>query len=219
MLFELDNLPVFVGFGLGFVLGVVAHALAQALMADATGDRRPRLARRRTPDLRRHVDAFGLVAMLVAGLGWGRPVELTESRRGRARTRYLLVLLAGPLAHLGIGLIFLAAAHAAGFSATTASGAWAPTALAAAGVLNVWLAVLQLVPLPPLDGARMMWVLAPSTLGWQRARYYLEEQNYGVGAVLLLLLPIFGGRGMLYRLVVAVAQPVVDSAFRILGVA
>jgi Zn-dependent protease len=83
--------------------------------------------------------------------------------------------------------------------------------LFAASLTTIEVALLYLVPLPPLDGARIMWALAPPTAGWQKARYYLEEQNYGLGILIVLLLPIFGGNvGLIGRIVESVAQPIVD---------
>lgn len=79
------------------------------------------------------------------------------------------------------------------------------------GVTCVAIGVLYLVPLPPLDGARIMWALAPPTAGWQKARYNLEEQNYGLGALVVLSLPLFGGEGLIVRIVYAVAQPLINS--------
>jgi Zn-dependent protease len=86
-----------------------------------------------------------------------------------------------------------------------------------AGVVSIAVAVLHLVPLPPLDGARIMWALAPPTPGWQKARYNLEEQNYGLGALIVLLLPIFGNRGLVARMVDAVTEPVVEPILELFG--
>jgi membrane-associated protease RseP (regulator of RpoE activity) len=85
------------------------------------------------------------------------------------------------------------------------------------GVMCVAIGVLYLVPLPPLDGARIMWALAPPTPGWQKARYNLEEQNYGLGALVLLSLPLFSGEGLIVRIAYAVAQPLIDAVTQALG--
>jgi Zn-dependent protease len=77
-------------------------------------------------------------------------------------------------------------------------------------VVNAALGVLTLLPIPPLDGARILWAYAPRTHGWQQARYHLEERSIGIGLCLLLLLPIFGGQGLLFRLTMAIADAFVD---------
>jgi membrane-associated protease RseP (regulator of RpoE activity) len=61
------------------------------------------------------------------------------------------------------------------------------------GLMNAYVGLLSLVPLPPLDGGRLLFGLAPRTLGWQKAEYQLVEQNIGLAAVLLLLLLPLGG--------------------------
>ena len=62
-----------------------------------------------------------------------------------------------------------------------------------------------------------LWALAPPTPGWQRARYNLEEQNYGLGALVILSLPLFSGEGLIVRLVYAVAEPYVDLVKGLFG--
>ncbi|HVE97909.1 MAG TPA: site-2 protease family protein [Mycobacteriales bacterium] len=212
-LFFLDQPGPLVGIVLGFLVGVVAHAVVQAVLADRMGDRQARVAGRISADPRRHLDAFGVVTMLIAGVGWGKPVPFDDRRLGRGR--FLLVLAAGPLAQ-----VVLAAAAFAALRVVAADGrlaGFAAQALLFFALVNVASAVLALVPLPPLEGNRALWVLAPTTGGWQRARYYSEEQNYGQAALVVLLLPIFSGVGLLMRLVYAVSRPLVDLLLRLVG--
>jgi hypothetical protein len=61
-----------------------------------------------------------------------------------------------------------------------------------------------------------MWALAPPSVGWQKARYNLEEQNYGLGALIILLLPIFAGRGLIARIVDAVVVPLAEAFLKAL---
>jgi Zn-dependent protease len=201
---------------IGLVIGVVLHNVAQSVAARATGDPAARLARGMTLDPRRHLEPFGVIAMVVTALGWGRPVELTEPRRqGGRRGRFIATVLAGPAATLIVGAPLVAGAAVASpdrrFLVDTGPTSAALKVMFFVGLVLVEMSVLQLVPLPPLDGARIMWVLAPPSPGWQKARYYLEEENYGLGILLLLMLPIFGGVGLIVRIVLAVAQPIIDA--------
>jgi Zn-dependent protease len=185
-----------------FVVAVTAHGWVACLVADRTGDRRPRMQGRLRPDPRRHVDPFGAIAGLIAGFGWARPLEPPVARRQRGGL--IAACLAGPAANLVLGLGALAgfrvvSGQALGGAAASVlqhgvSGIDATErALLLFGLMNAYVGLLSLVPLPPLDGGRLLFGLAPRTLGWQKAEYQLVEQNIGLAAVLLLLLLPLGG--------------------------
>ena len=212
-LFFLDRPGPLLGILLGFTVGVVTHSVVQAVLADRLGDRQARIAGRISPDPRRHLDAFGVVAVLIAGVGWGKPVPFDVRRLGRGR--FLAVLAAGPLTQVALALAAFASLRAVAVDGTV--GGTLGEALLFFGLVNAASAVLALTPLPPLEGNRALWVLAPMTAGWQRARYYSEEQNYGQAALIVLLLPIFSGVGLLMRLVQAVSRPLVDLLLRAVG--
>jgi membrane-associated protease RseP (regulator of RpoE activity) len=108
--------------------------------------------------------------------------------------------LAGPLVcvAVGFGLLVADALHgdAAVLSdlprvASLVRGITGAPFLLLAGVEVLGTGVLMFVPLPPLPGGRLLFALAPRSSGWQRAEYELVEHNWGVAALLLLLLPLF----------------------------
>ncbi len=122
--------------------------------------------------------------------------------------RLAAVLLSGTLANLVVGLAALVAfraveAGAAGGSTLVlqrgvAGGELLPVALYLFGLSNLFVGLLSLVPLPPLPGGTLLFALAPSSPGWQRARYRLVEQNIGVAVLLaLLLIPLGGPQALL----------------------
>ena len=77
--------------------------------------------------------------------------------------------------------------------------------------LGAFVAALSLVPLPPLDGGRLLFALAPRTPGWQKAEYQLDERNIGVAVLLaLLLIPLGGPQALLPVLLDTVVGPLVD---------
>ena len=210
-LFYLDAGGPLLGIVVGFVVGVVLRGLAQAALADRFGDRQARVAGFLSPDPRRHLDPFGVVGMLIAGVGWGKPVPLDERRLGRSR--FLAVLAAGPVVH-----VLLALAGFAAWRTQLDADGFLEGFLLLFALVNAGCAVLSLAPLPPLDGNRVLWALAPRTPGWQRARYYSEEQNYGLAVLIVLLLPLFAGVGLLMRLVHAVGGPLVELLVRLVGI-
>jgi len=189
----------------GFLAGVIAHGVAQALVARRLGE--PFLGGgRRLLDPRRHLDPFGAIAAALAGPGWGTSPELGRLRM-RSPRRYAGALLAGPLANLvlaavgiggfllagGAGFVLDGSVVAPGVRGSLLPGSAAQTVLLLFGVENLAMGLLSLVPLPPLDGGRALFALGPRSPGWQRAEYTLSEQNWGILAVLLLLvLPLAG---------------------------
>jgi Zn-dependent protease len=202
-----------------FVVAVTLHGWVAALSADRAGDRRPRMEGRLRPDPRRHIDPFGAIAGAIAGFGWARPIDPPLSRRGRAAL--LGTCLAGPAANLVLGLVTLVAFRAvtgAGLPAVTAKLlqdgvrglAFVELALLLFGLMNVYVGVLSLVPLPPLDGGRLLFGLAPRTVGWQKAEYQLVEQNIGLAVLLLLLLlPLGGSQALLPAVLDDLISPLV----------
>lgn len=202
-----------------YVVGLTLHGWVQSLVADRVGDRRPRSEQRLQPDPRRHLDPFGVVGAAISGLGWARPVEVLDRRR---RTAVLWVALCGPAVNLllGVGLLLAwrfafgpgglvggAAAvlqHGISFDAGVGT-----TALLLVGASQLYLGALSLVPLPPLDGGRLLFALAPRSQGWQRAQHALVEQNIGLAVLLaLLIIPLGGPLPLLPQLLDTVLGPV-----------
>ena len=202
-----------------FLVGVVLHGWVQALLAASFGDARIRLEQRTSPDPRRHIDPFGAVAAAISGLGWALPVSLPDRRR---TTHVLAVALSGSAVNIGIGSgllvgygVLYGPSPEGALSlllqrGSSAAGQPAALALLLAGLSQLYLGALSLLPVPPLDGGRLLLALAPRTAGWQRAEFRLVEQNIGVGVLLaLLLIPLGGPQPLLPQLLDTALAPVV----------
>ncbi|HSV65822.1 MAG TPA: hypothetical protein VLJ59_07945 [Mycobacteriales bacterium] len=207
MLRALAHPVLFAGLLVGFLLSVTVHYAAQAAVDRGAARRVFREVRRRPVTI---LDPFGAVAAALVGPGWG--VSRTPVARGRGNR--LAVLLAGPVAVLLLGGVAVGGYLAVGGPrfllglegpATIIHVLPLPAAqsfLLALGVEALGVAVLSLVPLPPLTGWQILMLFAGRELGWQRARHYLEERNFGVLALLvLLILPIGVGGPILLELV------------------
>jgi Zn-dependent protease len=184
----------------GFVFGSLIHELSHAAIALRCGDLTPRRDGRMTLDPRRNVDPFGCLALLVAGVGWGRPVPLDPLylRTGRQRAA---VAAAGPLAHLVVAAIFAGALRVELLgSGIDLSGFDVLAQFTLQGVIlgvllqgflvNLALFVFNALPIPGLDGYAVVRALffgaAP------RVFLYLEEYRfavYALAALAVLLLP------------------------------
>ena len=151
-----------------------AHALVATLKGDSTAKDRGRLSLNPL----RHADLFGTVLLPLAGalshapiLGWAKPVPVDLRNLKRPRWDYLQVAAAGPLANL----LLAAVAMAVGMLVQPEAG-WAKGLFTALMSVNAYLAVFNLLPLPPLDGGTVAAALLPPGLG---DRYLRVVRPYG----------------------------------------
>ena len=217
MLRSLGDPFSFVVLVISFVIAVTLHGWVQCLLAVRAGDPRPRSEGRTVPDPRRHLDPFGTVAGAIAGMGWSKPLEETGRR---SRGALLSVFLVPSVVNLVVGLGSLIGARAVLGSPLPVSSlllqngvggaSYAVIALLLFGLMNLYVGAVSLVPLPPLDGGRLLFGLAPRTLGWQKAEHQLVERNIGLVAVMvLLLLPLGGPQALLPKVLDDLLGPLV----------
>jgi len=199
------------GVVIAVVVGLLGHNLAQVYAARALGNAEPIRQGYGTPKPQRHLEALGIVAALLAYHGWSfsAPVPI-EARFRRQRPRATISLLSGPafLLLLTFGAVVLLRTLNQG---RVGEGA------AAAAVTSAGLLVMSLLPIPPLTGGRVLFLYAPTSPSWQRARYQLGETQTGaLIALAILLLPVvFQG---LPDIVGQLAVPILRSVGRAVGV-
>jgi Zn-dependent protease len=205
---------------LSYVLGLTLHGLVQTWAIGLLSGHRVRRSARLKPDPRVHLDPFGAVAALISGLGWAVPVDVS---RLSGTGRRIVVALAGPAVNVVLGVGLLAAvrlsygpsgALSTGASSVLQHGAELHSAAAVVtlvGASQLYLGVLALVPVPPLDGAVVLFGLAPRTRAWLQAEHHLGERNIGVAVLLaLLVVPLGGPVPILPQLLDTVLGPVLS---------
>jgi Zn-dependent protease len=230
VIYSLREPLYFAGLVLGFLLGCLAHVGAQRLAAARFGGPAVRWLLPARQGAGRYVDPFGTVAALLGGVGWPTPVEGGSYVRTQ-RNKVIAIMLTGPLANAAVSVAALAllartdSATALGASPSLGDilrghlgvSSAGPTLLTAIAIINMYMAVLSLVPLPPLEGGRIMFLLAPRTLGWQKAEYYLVERNWGIGILLIGLIVSLGRPAPIAYVVGTIAEPILSSVFGALG--
>lgn len=165
------------------------HGLAALALGDPTAKRQHRLSLNPL----RHIDWFGLLMMLVAGFGWARPVPVNPNYFKKPRQGMALTALAGPASNLLLALLLLIPArliytyaHYSVFNQT------ALDFLTSTAALSIGLGLFNLIPIPPLDGSKVLAVLLPE---WAY-RWLMRYERFGIFALWLLVALGVGGRYM-----------------------
>lgn len=151
------------------IMSVVVHEVAHGFAAESQGDPTARFAGRLTMNPLKHIDMMGsiilpLILILThAGflIGWAKPVPYNENNLRNKKWGTIAVASAGILANIGLAVIFGVAMRFAGVL-----GSAAPAFVAIAGTIvlvNLLLALFNLIPIPPLDGSKILFSLIPET--------------------------------------------------------
>jgi len=185
----------------GIFIGLTIHEYCHALAASKLGDQTAKEMGRLTFNIFKHVDPIGFFFLIFAGFGWARPVKFNPENLSHPRRDKAIIAAAGPLSNLVLAFIFIAlikawqaipdpanSAQAALFSFFY-SGAFFIfiKIIYFAAVVNLGLFIFNLIPVPPLDGSRIVFSglnLSSDT----------EAKIMKIGAPLLLILFIIQTR-------------------------
>ena len=148
------------------IIAFTVHELAHALTADYLGDPTPRRMGRITLNPLKHLDPFGTILLIVAGFGWAKPVMVNPmNMRGNPRTSMAIVAAAGPLSNLILATIGAMFVRFGLVSLAATGSALSPAFLLAEFIwINLILAFFNLIPIPPLDGSKILFAILPAEL-------------------------------------------------------
>jgi Zn-dependent protease len=171
-------------FILVLLLALTLHEYGHAWTAVHFGDPTPRVAGRLTLNPLKHLDPLGTVFMFVAQFGWAKPVPVNPANFTHPRAD-LWVSLAGIITNLLQAVLYALIWHLLGYIAPTALGVWVSRFLILGIMLNLSLALFNLLPLFPLDGSHVVKNLLPRR---QAYRFSVFSERYGAMILFGLLL-------------------------------
>lgn len=165
------------------------HEYAHALIATKLGDNTPKYNGRLTLNPMAHISPLGAIMIFLCGFGYAKPVNVNPRNFKDPKKGMALTAIAGPISNLIMGFvaIFVSTAFARiYYNNTTTIFLAIYYFLYFAGVVNVNLAVFNLLPIPPLDGSRILQLLIP-------AKYYFKFMQYERYIVIIVFVLIFSG--------------------------
>ena len=160
------------------LIAATCHEFAHALVADRLGDPTARQLGRLSLNPLVHVDPLGTLFFVLFSFGWARPVPVNPRNFANPRLGMLVVALAGPLVNIVLAFAVGGIVKTQGLTGTL----WGDLASMLV-LINIVLAVFNLIPIPPLDGSRILEGLLPS----DQALAYARIQPYGTVVILALL--------------------------------
>lgn len=176
------------------IFSVIFHEVSHGFVADRLGDPTARLQGRLTLNPLKHIDPVGsIIVPLITSLfgfafGWAKPVPYNPYNLKNRRTGEFLIAAAGPASNLFLAIVFgtILRFVASGITDQATATSLAPfmTVLSYIVIINIVLAIFNLIPLPPLDGSKFLFAVMPQQYG--RLRYIMESY-----APLWVLLVVF----------------------------
>ena len=194
MLSELVTNPIlFFVWAFSLIIAVTIHEFAHAFIADKLGDPTPSLQGRVTLNPIAHLDPVGTIMLLLFRFGWGKPVPFDPFNLRHPKRDSALIALAGPASNLILATLLSITAKLSGSPLLILFS----TPLI---MMNINLAIFNLLPVPPLDGSKILYGLLP--MDWAD-EYNDFMSSYGQILLILLILPI-GGSSLAINLILPV---------------
>ncbi len=170
---------------------ITVHELSHGYAAYRLGDPTAKNAGRLSLNPIKHIDLFGFLMMLVAHVGWAKPVPVDMRYFKEPKKGMALTALAGPLSNVVLALLILAMGSLLlWFAPDSIVTAYLVLFLCYTAVLSAGLGLFNLIPIPPLDGAKIFYAVLPDRL-YRTMLYYERYVRFGV--LILAWLGVFSG--------------------------
>ena len=192
----------------GVILAITFHEFAHAYAADKLGDTTPRAQGRLTLDPKSHIDPFGIILLVFAHIGWGKPVQINprnfNSNKSVEKCE-AIVSIAGPLTNFILAIVFTIIYYSIIIFTPafiyTNIGNIITTMVYGTIVVNIGLGVFNLLPIPPLDGEKIFRLVLP-----YKVKNWIDNNMQTIYLIFMVLWIT----GILSQLV----SPVIDLAYK-----
>lgn len=189
------------------LVALVFHEYAHGKVANMLGDPTPDIHGRLTLNPMAHLDPLGTLMILFSFFGWAKPVQVNPTFfRGDRSRGMMLVALAGP----GMNLLLAIIAQFLMEMALSWQIYELVTILRYTVIINVYLAIFNMLPIPPLDGSKVLHALLPPN----RREWYYQLESYG--PLVLILFIMFGITSQILQPIARVIITLIDSIVNII---
>ncbi len=192
----------------GLIIAIVVHEYAHARVAVAMGDFTPKATGRLTLNPMAHLDPIGLLMLLLCQFGWAKPVMVNPLNFKNYKRGELLVALAGPAVNLitaFLALLILQILATVGVEMTTG----VRMVFSLIILYNINFAIFNMIPIPPLDGSKVLMSFLPSNLQYKLMS--LERYSFII-LIFIMMTPI------LRYILVPLQKLIVGIFYLILGI-
>ena len=192
------------------------HELSHAFVAYKLGDRTAKNEGRLTFNPIKHIDPIGMIMILLFGIGYAKPVPVNMRNFENPKQGMALVALAGPASNLIMAWISCFLMYAVGrYSGTSTVIHYLTVFFLFSTYINISLGVFNLLPIPPLDGSKILAAVLPNKVYY---KYMMYERYVMIALMILLFTGVLGGvisglSGVMFKIVRIVPRLIFGDIF------